>query len=339
MKSHVLTGVESLEMADNPKPEPGPSEVVVEVDACGVCMTDYHMYHGTFPVETPVTLGHESAGTVESVGRDVDRIETGQQVALYPGVPCGQCRGCRAGNHNQCSNLIGIGAAADTVIDGSFAEYVVVPKETVVPAPGLKSAVAALTEPLACCVHAVDRTSLETGDTVVIIGAGPIGLLLTQTFADAGASEIVVSEPMDQRRHMAIECGADTVVDPSSEDPVESIVSQTNTVDIAVEVVGATETITQARSVTSENGETLIFGVPPQGARVEVSPFEIYYNEMDILGTFGSTLGTTQRAVTLLQNDRIDASRLVTEEYNLSQLPQAFDQMERRDGLKKIITP
>jgi len=339
MKSHILTGKESLEVVDRPKPSPGPHEVVVRVDACGVCMTDYHMYHGTFPVETPVTLGHESAGTVAEVGDDVETFERGQQVALYPGVPCGQCEPCQEGNHNQCAKLIGIGAAADTVLDGSFAEYVVVPRACVMPAPGLDPIVAALTEPLACCIHGVDRTSLRTGDTVALVGAGPIGLLLTQTFADAGASEIVVSEPMDERRETALDCGADAVVDPSEEDPVEAIRSQTDGVDIAVEVVGGVDTIEQARDVTSKGGETLIFGVPPQDVTVEVSPFDIYYNETDVLGTFGSTLGTTRRAVTLLQQGRIDASLLVTEQYDLAGLPDAFAQMERREGMKKVIRP
>ena len=339
MESQVLTDRRTLELQERPRPEPEDGSVVLEVDACGVCMTDYHMYHGTFPVDTPVVLGHESTGTVVEVGAGTQNVEVGQRVALFPSVPCGSCRACRAGDHNRCTNLIGIGAAADTVVDGSFAEYVTVPEQSVVPVDGLTPDVAALTEPLACCVHGVDQTSIQTGDTVVVIGAGSIGLLLMQTFDAAGAGQLIVSEPVPDRRRLAEELGADVTIDPYSENVVETVDRHTDHVDIAAEVVGTMPTVEQAIELPSPGGETLIFGVPPQDQTIEISPFDVYYNESDILGSFGSNLDTTQRAVELLKYDRVEAEPIITERYGLSDLERAFEQMEDQDGLKKLIRP
>lgn len=339
MQAEVLTAENSVTLKEQPTPTPDSGEVLVEVDACGVCMTDYHMYHGTFPVETPVVLGHESTGTVVEYAEDVTSTANGDRVALYPSVPCWKCTACREGSHNQCQNLVGLGAAADSVRDGSFAEYVAVPASSLVPASGLSPDVAALTEPLACCIHAVDRTALTTGDTVVLIGAGPIGLLLLQVFREAGASKLVVSEPIESRRTVAADLGADVVLDPNETNLKTYVDAQIGSVDIAAEVVGLSHTIEQAVGLPSPGGETLIFGVPPQDATIEVNPFDIYYDERDILGTFGSTLNTMERAVTMLHEERIETEPLVTDRYALGQLSTAFDEMEQQQGLKKLILP
>ena len=328
-----------MELRDRERPEPGPNDVVLRVGACGVCATDLHMFRGSFAVDFPVVLGHESAGTISEVGENVDRLVSGDRVSVNPVVPCYTCSHCKRGETNLCRNAASIGGAGDRILDGSFAEYVRVPASNVEQIGDLSFRHAALAEPLACCIHAADRSGVGQADSVALIGAGLIGLLMLQTLRGRGASPIAVSEPDAGRRELAKEMGADLVVDPEAGDPVERIKDEVGEVDAGIEVVGLVPTIQQAYDVTATGGTTLIVGVPEQDATMEINPFEIYYNDLDIRGTFALTHETFERAVTLLRNGRIDAESLVTEEIGLGGIPSAFEQMESNDGLKKVVVP
>lgn len=339
MRVASLTDAGEMELRDRERPEPGPNDVVLRVGACGVCATDLHMFRGSFAVDFPVVLGHESAGTISEVGENVDRLVSGDRVSVNPVVPCYTCSHCKRGETNLCRNAASIGGAGDRILDGSFAEYVRVPASNVEQIGDLSFRHAALAEPLACCIHAADRSGVGQADSVALIGAGPIGLLMLQTLRGRGASPIAVSEPDAGRRELAKEMGADLVVDPEAGDPVERIKDEVGEVDAGIEVVGLVPTIQQAYDVTATGGTTLIVGVPEQDATMEINPFEIYYNDLDIRGTFALTHETFERAVTLLRNGRIDAESLVTEEIGLGGIPSAFEQMESNDGLKKVVVP
>lgn len=191
--------------------------------ATGVCMTDYHIYHGAFAVEPPVVLGHESAGTVAAVGEDVREFSVGERVAMNPVVPCNGCSACKRGATHLCAHNASIGGAGETVVDGAFAEYVRVPATNVEPVGDLPFRQAALAEPLACCVHGADRSGIEQGDSVAVVGAGPIGLLLLQTLRNRGAAPIAVAELDDDRRALAADLGADVTIDPTERDTVEAV--------------------------------------------------------------------------------------------------------------------
>lgn len=339
MRAATLTAVGSIDVREIDRPEPGSDEVLVEVGACGVCMTDYHMYHGSFAVETPLVLGHESAGEIVEVGSDVTGFAVGDRVAMNPVVPCSTCSACKRGDTHLCANNTSIGGAGKTIIDGAFAEYVRVPATNIEKIGDLSFREAALAEPLACCIHGADRSEVGQGDSVALIGAGPIGLLLLQTFRNRGASPVVVSELDPNRRELAAEMGADYCVDPAERDPVEAIQDDVGAVDAAVEVVGKTETIKQAHELTARGGTTLIFGVPDQDATMEVSPFDIYFDEVDLRGTYALTQESFERAVSLLSSGRIEANALVTSEIGLEDIPAAFDRMEETNGLKNIVIP
>ncbi|SEP08309.1 NADPH2:quinone reductase [Halogranum amylolyticum] len=339
MRVASLTDIGEMEVEERERPEPEPSEVVVRVGACGVCSTDLHMYHGSFAVDFPVVLGHESAGTVTELGDDVSELEPGDRVAVNPAVPCGACSYCKRGETNLCDNATAIGGAGDRIIDGSFAEYVRVPASNVEKVGDLPFHHAALAEPLGCCIHAADRSGVGQGDSVALVGAGPIGLLMLQTLRNRGASPIAVSELDPKRRELAAEMGADLVVDPEAGDPVETIREEIGEVDAGIEVVGLVPTIQQAYDVTAKGGNTLIVGVPKQEATMEISPFELYYNDLDIRGTFALTQDSFERAVSLLRQGRIDAAPLVTEEIGLKDIPTAFERMENNEGLKKVVIP
>ncbi|MFB6135657.1 MAG: zinc-dependent alcohol dehydrogenase family protein [Halobacteriaceae archaeon] len=339
MRAAVLTDVGEVELRDRRRPEAGPGEVVVDVGACGVCMTDYHIFHGSFPADPPVVLGHESAGEVVEAGDGVRNVEVGETVALNPIVPCGTCSYCREGRENLCRDSTVVGGAGDTILDGAFAEYVRVPAASVEPVGDLAVERAAFAEPLACCVHGVERTDVGVGDTVALVGAGPIGLLLLQAFRNRGAGDVVVSELVPERRELALELGADHVVDPAEGDPAEAVRDAVGRVDVAAEVVGAEPTIEQAREMTAPGGQTLVFGVPPRDATVEVNPFDVYYRELDLVGTYALTPAAFSEALALLRGGRVEVDPLVTEELGLDELEVAFDRMERSEGLKKLVRP
>ena len=339
MRAAALTEVGEMQVQERERPTVADDEVLVEVGACGVCMTDFHMYHGSFAVETPLVLGHESAGTVVEVGGDVTRFQSGDRVAMNPIVPCNECSACKRGQTNLCENNTSIGGAGETILDGAFAEYVRVPASNVEDVGDLSFREAALAEPLGCCVHGVERIDIGQGDSVALIGAGPIGLLLLQTLRNRGASPIAVSEIDPDRRELAADLGADVVVDPTAVDPVEEIRDEIGPVDAGIEVVGKPTTIEQAFAMTEKGGNTLIFGVPDQEATIEVNPFDVYFQEIDLRGTFALTQESFERAVTLLRGGRIDAEALITEEIDLDDIESAFDRMANAEGLKKIVRP
>lgn len=339
MKSAILTDVNAVEIDERQRPEPNGDELLVEVNACGVCTTDVHMYSGSLTVDYPMTPGHESAGEVVAVGDDVSDFEAGDRVAINPSIPCHECRACKAGRENLCEDLTSLGGAATHIIEGAFAEYVTVPAGNVEEIGDLDYRTAAFAEPLGCCVNGIDQIDLTSGETVVVVGAGAIGLLLTQLLRVSGAGTVVVSEPEPERREMALEVGADHVVDPTEVDPMKTIPELVGPVDVAIEAVGRPATIEQAHELTGPGGRTLIFGVPPEDAVVEIPPFDVFYEEREIVGTYSLTPDSFARAVSLLRNGRIDTDTLVTDEFSLDGLERAFEQMEARDGLKKIIYP
>jgi L-iditol 2-dehydrogenase len=339
MKAAVLTDERTVSIEKRTTPSVSSDEVLVQVGVCGVCMTDYHMYHGTFPIEHPLVPGHESAGEVIEVGTGVTRVEVGDRVAINPSIPCNQCRACKRGRENLCENFVSLGGAGDCILDGAFAEYIHVPAASVEPIGNLSYRRAACAEPLACCIHAVEQTDLETGETVVIIGTGPIGLLLVQSFKASGSGTVIVSEPIAERRDLALSLGADHAVDPTERDLGTSLDSLVDEVNVAVEAVGSPETIRQTIDVTSPGGTTLVFGVPPQDSTVEINPFDMFYNELELVGTYSLTPQSFLRAVTFLKEDRITIDPLITDEYALDRLEHAFKQMDESEGLKKIIYP
>lgn len=339
MKSVELTDAHSVQVTNRQRPEPVDDELLVEINACGVCTTDLHMYSGGLTVDYPMTPGHESAGEVVAIGNGVDDYEAGDRVAINPSIPCHECRACKSGRENLCKDLTSLGGAAKHIIEGAFAEYVTVPAGNVEPIGDMDYGTAAFAEPLGCCVNGVDQIDLTSGETVVVVGAGAIGLLLTQLLRVSGAGTVVVSEPETERREMALEVGADHVIDPTEVDPTETISNLVGSVDVAIEAVGWPATIEQAYELTGPGGRTLVFGVPPEDAVVEIPPFDMFYEEREIVGTYSLTPDSFARAVSLLENGRIDTETLVTDEFSLDGLEQAFEQMEARDGLKKMIYP
>ena len=200
MRAAVFHGVRDIRLEERERRRPGRGEVAVRVKACGVCGTDVHMYHGapgSVQIRPPVVLGHELSGEVAEVGAGVDRLADGDRVTVDPNMPCGRCFYCRIGRGHLCESLRAVGVTQD----GGFAEYCIVPASQVYRVrQSVSFEAAALAEPLACCLHGIDRMAIRPGQEVAVFGVGPIGLMAVQLAFLSGASRVFASDPRELRR-------------------------------------------------------------------------------------------------------------------------------------------
>jgi (R,R)-butanediol dehydrogenase / meso-butanediol dehydrogenase / diacetyl reductase len=272
MKALRQYGGKDMRLEDIPEPEPGPEEVKIKVKWCGICGSDVHEYQGLpglLPVKkphpgtgkmVPITGGHEFSGQVVKIGKSVTHINIGDRVTVRATLPCYKCRYCKKGKHTQCVIIGAIGSAAD----GAFAEYVVVPGDTVYPLPNeVTYEMGAFTEPLACAVHAVKRSHMEPGATVCIIGAGPIGLFTMQVAMACGAGKVIVFEMLPKRSQLAKELGATEVIHPNEVNPGKAIAALTEgwKADIVFECAGPSEAMLMAERVCGRDGAIVEVGV------------------------------------------------------------------------------
>ena len=337
MKAAVLYGVRDLRLEDVPKPEISDNEVLIRVNASGICGTDIHIYRGEWKTNTPIILGHEFSGVIADVGREVKGLNIGDPVVAEPNIPCGSCYFCRMSERNYfCENL----EATGVTVNGAFAEYVKVVASNVYKLPkGYNLDEAALIEPLACCVRGIDQAKIKAGDTVAIIGAGPVGLILLQLALKSGASMVIQTDMEDSRLRLAKELGADHTINVTEEDPVESIKELTGGygVDVAIEAVGKPEAITQAMRATQRGGRLVIFGVSPEDAVWKVRPFELYDKELTIKTSYRSPY-TFQRAVKIAVSGRVRLKPLISHIFKIDKVHRAFEVAEKRlEGAVKVL--
>jgi len=342
LKAMVLDGVKQMKLVELPDPEPGPDEVIVKVAYCGVCMTDVHMYFGEFPVKTPVVLGHECSGIISKVGKEVTRVSIGDHIALNPIIHCGVCEYCLGGRTNLCENGLVVGGAGERIINGAYAEYVKVPERNVIKYDKhVPLKYSSLTEPLACVIHGIRLTGIEIGNSVVIIGAGPIGLLFTQLLAISGSSRIIVLDLKNERLKVAEKMGASHVINPKETNDVAKDIKESldgSLADVVIEAVGSIATVKEAFRYVKKGGKILIFGVPPKGALTTFSPFDVYFTELKVIGAYAFATEDFKKSVAMISSNRVNLDPLITEIYPLEQLEKAFESAKRGDGLKKLIS-
>lgn len=340
MKAVVYHGPGDLrvENVDDPVLEEG--DVLLGVSYCGLCGTDVKTYkRGHHMFTPPCILGHEVVGRiVEIAGEPVKPdIAVGDMVAVAPYVPCYGCAYCRSGREELCTNK--------GFIEGAFAEYVRIPAEVVskgtfhIPSEeDIK--LACLAEPLACCVNAAQDSHVRLADTVMIIGAGPMGLLMLELCKAMGASKILVSEPNGFRRNKAAERGA-VVIDPACSGTDVSAWAKEQTDGIGADVVfvcvGATEAVDAALGCVRKGGTVNIFGGLPSGSRLTVDPHILHYDEVILTGSFGFTPLQFHTALTMLTGGAIDAGSVITHEFDVDQAVEAFDMASSGESLKILL--
>jgi 2-desacetyl-2-hydroxyethyl bacteriochlorophyllide A dehydrogenase len=319
MRSVRFEGNGQLALREVATPEPGPGDLLVRVEACGICGTDRHILHGEFPSAPPVTLGHEFCGIVERVGADVRDIAPGMRVACDPNIHCGRCHACLAGRVNLCRNLRAIGIHRD----GGFADYVVMPQGQAHAVPlSVSPRHAAFCEPVACCLHGIDIAGIKAGSSVVVLGGGVIGLITVQLARLAGATRVVLSTRQAVRRALAETVGATASVDPNAGDVIEAVAGPRGLLpggaDVVIECAGVADTVQQSLQLARPGGTVVILGVMPQGEKVPLEPFDILFRELRVLGSFINPF-ITSRAADLVASGVLELDKLITRTVGLDE--------------------
>jgi len=340
MRAARLHGIRDLRLEELPRPSPGPGEVLLKVAAVGVCGSDVHYYLegriGSQVVTEPMILGHEFSAWVAELGEGVTELEPGQLVAVEAGIPCGACELCQHGHPNLCPNTRFCGAPP---VDGVFAEYSVMPAENCFPQPeGMGPVEGAMLEPLGIAIHTVDLGHLKPGETVAVLGAGPIGLLTAAVARAAGASEVYMTEPLAYRRQFALDHVADAALNPEDNDVEEEIMRLTGGrgVDVAFEAAGAPETLQQAAAVTRIGGKVIIAGIPADDV-MTFSPDTVRRKGLTIM-MVRRAKHTYERAFRLVQTGQVDVKTLATHLLPLERIDEAFQMVAGyQDGVLRAV--
>ncbi|MCD6569926.1 MAG: zinc-binding dehydrogenase [Deltaproteobacteria bacterium] len=346
MKAAALFSIPNdIRVTDIDRPQIGDSDFLIKVRACALCATDVKValrgrhflidLHGL-----PFVLGHEIAGEVAEVGRDVKGVSEGDRVAVSPYVPCGNCYACRIGNYRFCEK-----APFSWITPGGFTEYIKVPGENaasrVAKMPlDLSFEEAALTEPVACCFNGIAKSRIRMGEDVTILGAGPIGLMLLQLAKVAGAGRVIMIDMDKKRIRYAKEFGADEVIDAGTEDPGECIreLTQGRGSDVVIEAIGSTKTYQQALQLVRGGGTVTFFGGCPGGSTIEIGTDLLHYMELTLVGAQSFGPDVFHKSLKLISTGRIDAKRLITHRYySLDKVKEAIDISINKEGLKKVV--
>ncbi len=339
MRAAVLNKVKSLSVEEREIPILKHGEVLIKVMACGVCGTDVHIFEGDKGAADnplPIILGHEFAGVVAAVAEDEKRLKIGDRVCVDPNVLCNECMYCLEGDGNFCESMTGVG----TTVDGGFSQYVAVPRQQVYKLEDNTTfEEGAMAEPLACCLHGMDLVGVKQGDNVVVIGAGMIGLLMVQLAKIAGAATVTILEPVQSKREMAQNLGADYAIDPTSQS-VEVLLKENGIrrINSVIECVGHPATIEQAIKIAGKKSTIMMFGLTKPEQTVSISPYEIFKKEIVLKASFINPY-TMGRAVDLLNNKRIDVSSMVAKTIPLEELTVVLEDADMRKLGKYIVCP
>jgi L-iditol 2-dehydrogenase len=334
MKASVLTGPRALTVTDVPTPPCASDEVVAKVTAVGVCGSDTHYFRhgriGDFVVDGPLILGHELSGRIVAVGDEVPPSRIGERVAIEPQRPCRRCRECRAGRYNLCPNME---FYATPPIDGAFAEYCVIRTEFAHAVPdSISDEAAALLEPLSVAITTMRKAGIVPGSSILIAGAGPIGIICAQTARAFGAAEIIVSDLVPERRERALRYGATRVIDPREVD----VASAGLDVNAFVDASGAPAAVMSGIKAVRPAGRAVLVGL---GSPEMTLPVEHIQNlEITLTGIFRYT-DTWPTAIHLVASGLVELDSLVTGQFDLEHAAEALESDLNPDSLKSVVYP
>lgn len=341
MKAAVLYSPQNMKIEEVSVPKINADEILVRVEAAAVCGSDLRVFLGEKKAILPRIIGHEFAGEVVEVGKEVDRFRVGDRITVEPVVSCGKCFNCLRGRANICVNRKVIGYH----YDGSFAEYIRIPGETinnVVKIPKqLSFEAAALAEPFAACLNGLLSSNLKFGDSVAIIGAGPIGLMHLQLSRSNGAGEILVSDPKSERLEVAKKLGATYLINPKEESIAKFVDEKMEDggFDLVLVTVGVPELIEEAISIARVGGTVNIFAGNPPKSRIELDPNLIHYKEITLTGSESSTVDQLRRIIESMALCRIDPESLITHKLPLKEVVLGLNMKHEAVGLKVVILP
>lgn len=343
MKAAVLESVKKLVVKDIPVPIPDGEMALVRVKSCGICMTDYKAYSGERQNLTfPIISGHEFSGVVEKVGGNVKFFKPGDEIIASPVSNCGICTNCRQGLAQYCKNGAVIGGdGMDRIIDGAFAEYVLVPESSLYHKPkNLSFDAAALTEPLAGSYKGlIEYSQLKIAEDLVIIGAGSMGLLASMIAEKASAASIILIDVDDWRLDFSKNCGATHLINLTKTDPIQAVYKiLPKGPDIVFEAAGPLPAAKLAFDLCRRGTRVNEFGVTTEGT-ISISPAEIHWKETRVDASFSVYPRVMQQSIRLMEKRIIDSSKIITHRFNLNDINKAMNTMKISERIKVIVNP
>ncbi|MFB4195789.1 zinc-dependent alcohol dehydrogenase family protein [Streptomyces carpaticus] len=329
MKAALIESVGKVSLTTVPDPTPGPRDVVVEVAACGLCGTDLHILQGEFAPTLPIIPGHEFAGEVVGIGKDVTEVAIGDRVAVDPSLYCYECRYCRNGHANMCERWGAIGVS----VPGGAAEYAVAPVANCVKLPEhVSTQDAALIEPLSCAVRGYDVMNSVLGARVLIYGSGTMGLMMLELAKRTGASGVDVVDINPERLATARTLGVSAAAVSADE------LDRPQGWEIVIDATGNAAAIQDGLGRVAKAGTFLQFGVADYATTATIEPYKIYNQEITITGSM-AVLHSYERAADLFATGILDPQVFISDRLPLDQYPHALDQFAKGVGRKTVVTP
>ena len=345
MNAAFVPALKSLEFRTVPIPTIIPGSVLLKVNSCSVCGSDVRIFDtGNSRVTYPAIIGHEVAGEVVAVGQDVTRLKIGDKIALGADVPCGECDWCLNGMCNCCDKNYALGYQ----FSGGYAQYcllhpLIVQFGSLAKIPeNIPMDQAALAEPLACCINGMERVNFSVGKSVIIIGAGPIGLLLAQLARVMGSPLIIIADISEERLKYAHLAGADHVINSAKDDIICAVQKITNGkgADVVFTACAVGKVHELSLSLVAKRGYVNLFGgLPVSAGPITILSNQIHYKEVCVTGSHGSTPRQFDIAMSLIASGRINVASLITHHFKLPDLELAFATVRDRKGLKVVVNP
>jgi L-iditol 2-dehydrogenase len=347
MLAAVYHGPKDIRVEQVPMPVIGSGELLLQVKDASICGTDLRIYQGghrKYPEGTVRIPGHEVVGTIAEIGAGLHGYELGQRVFIAPNMGCGHCQQCISGRNNLCANYDAVGIN----LDGGFAEYMRVPAKAVLQGnvmaipDEVDSAVAALIEPFACVLRGQNAVGIKAGDVVLIMGAGPIGVMHTKLARLRGAGRVLVSEPSPERRAQVARMGADRAVDPTQEDLAAVVAEESHGQGADVVIVAAPAGAAQesALQLAGIGGRINLFGaLPKDRPTIQFDSNLVHYKELVVTATSACSTADCWQAAEIVNSGRIDLSELVSLRFPLSQAVAAFAAAQDSKSLKVVLEP
>ncbi|MFN3724607.1 MAG: alcohol dehydrogenase catalytic domain-containing protein [Paracoccaceae bacterium] len=329
MQALRLNGIGDLRLDETPEPTPRPGEVVIRVEAAGICGTDRHLFLGEFPSTPPVTLGHEFSGIVTAVGEGVD-LAAGTRVTCDPNNPCLSCPHCLRGRVNLCPNNRPTGVGRD----GGFAPFACFPARNAIALPlDLPAHHGAFCEPLACTLHGLDRAALRPGERCLILGGGVIGLLALQLARAAGAQVMMLTRSRE-KQDLSLSLGAHHV----AATPAAALRIWPQGADAVIECAGVADTVQAAPALTASGGRIVILGVLAKGTKVVIEPFDLLFREIQLLHSFLNPF-THARAASMIAAGTVTVAPLISRTLSLAQARDAIATPAPAGEVRAIVVP